>query len=190
VADRSRAEIEQLKEENSLLESRALHAEQRVTMLLEQMVTSVDNHRRQSQHGQGFSSISRTHSNASTATAGGFEGSRPRGNSNVSRDDSFLDNRSSMALDSLANELDALRSHWESTNRSHRLSSTFDLEATPTKETHEGNTLSESVSSWRRRLEEEELRASSPAVDLSDGLRTPTAATHAGAAEHSGNNMI
>ncbi|EEA20674.1 Negative regulator of mitotic exit [Talaromyces marneffei ATCC 18224] len=190
VADRSRAEIEQLKEENSLLESRALHAEQRVTMLLEQMVTSVDNHRRQSQHGQGFSSISRTHSNASTATAGGFDGGRPRDNNNVSRDDLFLDNRSSMALDSLANELDALRSHWESTNRSHRLSSTFDLEATPTKETHESSTLSESVSNWRRRLEEEELRASSPAIGLSDGLRTPIAATHAGAAEHSGSNMI
>ena len=70
ITDRSRAEIEQLKEENSLLENRAMHAEQRVTMLLEQMVTSVDNHRRQSQHGQGFSTISRTHSNASPATAG------------------------------------------------------------------------------------------------------------------------
>ncbi|OKL60507.1 hypothetical protein UA08_04263 [Talaromyces atroroseus] len=190
ATDKSRVEIEQLKEENSLLESRAVHAEQRVTMLLEQMVTSVDNHRRQSQHGQGFGNISRSQSNASTATAGGFGGGRSRGNSNVSRDDLFLDNRSSMALDSLANELDALRSHWESTNRNHRLSSTFDLDATtPIKESHEGSTLSQSVTNWRRRLEEEEARASSPTDSFAESMTTPTA-LRPEAPEHSGRNMI
>lgn len=157
-ADRTRGELEQLKQENSLLESRAVHAEQKVSMLLDQMVTSVDNHRRQSQHGQNLNPISRSHSTASTATISG----RPRGDSNISRDDSFLNNRSSMALDSLASELDALRSHWETNNRNnHRLSSTFDLEQTPTKETHDGTGLSESVTNWRRRLEEEETRNSS-----------------------------
>jgi Galactose oxidase, central domain len=192
ATDKSRMEIEQLKEENSLLESRAVHAEQRVTMLLEQMVTSVDNHRRHSQHGQGFSSISRTQSNASTATAGAAGGGRSRGNSNVSRDDSFLDNRSSMALDSLANELDALRSHWESTNRNHRLSSTFDLDpTTPTKESHhESGTLSQSVTNWRRRLEEEEARAISPTDSFDESMRTPTAAISPEIPEHSGSNMI
>lgn len=190
ATDKSREEIEQLKEENSLLESRALHAEQRVTMLLEQMVTSVDNHRRQSQHGQGFTSISRSQSNASTATVGGVGGGRSRGNSNVSRDDMFLDNRSSMALDSLANELDALRTHWESANRNHRLSSTFDLDATPTKEIHDGNNLSASVTNWRRRLEEEEARTSSPTDSFAESVKTPTAATHGETTEHSGSNMI
>lgn len=67
-----------------------------------------------------------------------------------------------MALDSLASELDALRSHWESNNRNnHRLSSNFDLDQTPTKETHDGTSISESVTNWRRRLEEEENRNSS-----------------------------
>ncbi|CRG85770.1 Tip elongation aberrant protein 1 [Talaromyces islandicus] len=176
AAERTRGEVEQLKQENSLLESRAVHAEQKVSMLLDQMVTSVDNHRRQSQHGQNLTTISRSHSTASTATISG----RPRADSNISRDDSFLNNRSSMALDSLASELDALRSHWESNNRNnHRLSSTFDLEQTPTKETHDGTSLSESVTNWRRRLEEEENRNSS--------LNADKAKT---SIEESGNNVI
>jgi DNA repair exonuclease SbcCD ATPase subunit len=165
AAERTRGELEQLKQENSLLESRAVHAEQKVSMLLDQMVTSVDNHRRQSQHGQNLNPISRSHSTASTATVSG----RPRGDSNISRDDSFLNNRSSMALDSLASELDALRNHWESNNRNnHRLSSTFDLDQTPTKETHDGTDLSESVTNWRRRLEEEETRNSSLNADRAE----------------------
>ncbi|QKX56610.1 uncharacterized protein TRUGW13939_03715 [Talaromyces rugulosus] len=165
AAERTRGELEQLKQENSLLESRAVHAEQKVSMLLDQMVTSVDNHRRQSQHGQNLNPISRSHSTASTATISG----RPRGDSNISRDDSFLNNRSSMALDSLASELDALRNHWESNNRNnHRLSSTFDLDQTPTKETHDGTDLSESVTNWRRRLEEEEIRNSSLNADRAE----------------------
>src|SRR5699024_2250097 len=40
-ADRSRAELEQLKQENNLLETRASDAEQKVTMLLDQVENSV-----------------------------------------------------------------------------------------------------------------------------------------------------
>ncbi|KAL1971051.1 hypothetical protein VTN77DRAFT_2 [Rasamsonia byssochlamydoides] len=165
AADRSRAELEQLKRENSLLETRALDAEQKVTMLLDQVEASVVNYRRQSQHGQGANGISR-HSSASTVTIG--LGGRPRADSTISQDDSFLNNRGSLALDSLANELDALRSHWESTNRNYRLSSNFDLDRTPTKESSDGGGLSESLTNWRRRLEEEEARASSPTIGASD----------------------
>ncbi|KAH8692944.1 putative cell polarity protein [Talaromyces proteolyticus] len=183
ATENTRSELEQLKQENTLLESRALHAEQKVSMLLDQMVTSVDNHRRQSQHGQGANNISRSHSTASTATISG----RPRADSNISRDDSFLNNRSSMALDSLATELDALRSHWESNNRNNnRLSSTFDLDQTPTKETHEGTSLSESVTNWRRRLEEEEARANTPNALSSDAAKS----SHGGLADEASGNMI
>ena len=38
------------------------------------------------------------------------------------------DARNSLALDSLATELDALRSHWETTNKNYRLSDKFDFE--------------------------------------------------------------
>jgi hypothetical protein len=62
-----------------------------------------------------------------------------------------------MALDSLANELDALRTHWESTNRNYRLSSQLDMERTPTKDNSDGPALmSDSLAEWRRRLDEDE----------------------------------
>ncbi|KAJ5156071.1 hypothetical protein N7492_008874 [Penicillium capsulatum] len=154
TAERSRAELEQLKKENTLLETRASDAEQKVNMLLEQVETSVGHYRRQSQHGNGMNGISRTHSNASSNTAGG----RNRADSSVSQDStSFPDNRGSMALDSLANELEALRSHWESTNHNYRLSTQLDLERTPTKENSDGpSMMSDSLTEWRRRLDEEE----------------------------------
>ncbi|KAJ5174763.1 uncharacterized protein N7482_000640 [Penicillium canariense] len=154
AADRSRSELEQLKKENVHLEIRATDAEQKVNMLLEQVETSVGHYRRQSQHVQGTNGISRTHSNASSNTAVG----RTRADSSVSQDSAtFPDNRGSMALDSLANELEALRTHWESTNRNYRLSSQLDLERTPTKENSDGPALmSDSLAEWRRRLDEEE----------------------------------
>ncbi|KKK13350.1 hypothetical protein AOCH_005518 [Aspergillus ochraceoroseus] len=157
TTENSRSELDQLKHENSLLETRAADAEQKVNMLLDQVEASVGHYRRQSQHGQGPNGISRTHSNASSNTIGAGVG-RSRANSAVSQDDSFLDNRGSMALDSLANELETLRSHWESTNRNYRLSTQSDYDRTPTKESG----LSDSLAEWRRRLDEEETREPSP----------------------------
>ncbi|KAL4749710.1 hypothetical protein BDW72DRAFT_213956 [Aspergillus terricola var. indicus] len=157
VSERSSSELEQLKHENSLLEARAMDAEQKVSMLLDQVEASVGHYRRQSQHGQGVNGISRTHSNASSGTIGAGT-RRSRANSAVSQDDTFLDNRGSMALDSLANELEALRSHWESTNSNYRLSTQSDFDRTPTKDSG----LSDSLAEWRRRLDEEEARAGSP----------------------------
>jgi hypothetical protein len=158
AAEKNRAELEQLKQENALLEARASDADQKVAMLLDQVEASVGHYRRQSQPVQGLNGISRTHSNASTNTISGVSG-RPRADSAVSQDDPFPDNRGSMALDSLANELEALRSHWESTNRNYRLSTQSDFDRTPTKETHG---LSDSLAEWRRKLDEEEARAGSP----------------------------
>lgn len=154
AAERSRAELEQLKQENAHLEGRASDAEQKVNILLEQVETSVGHYRRQSQHGQVANGISRSQSNASSNAAGG----RQRAGSNVSQDSTtFPDNRGSMALDSLANELEALRTHWESTNRNYRLSSQLDLDRTPTKENSDGPAMmNDSLAEWRRRLDEEE----------------------------------
>ncbi|KAJ5132321.1 hypothetical protein N7448_006479 [Penicillium atrosanguineum] len=156
---RSRAELDQLREENALLETRATDAEQKVNMLLEQVETSVGHYRRQSQHAPGTNGITRSHSNASSNTAVG----RPRADSNVSQESiTFPDNRGSMALDSLANELEALRTHWESTNRNYRLSSQLDMDRTPTKDTSEGPAMmNDSLAEWRRRLDEEERTGSS-----------------------------
>lgn len=194
AAEKTRAELEQLKQENSLLESRAMDAEQKVTMLLDQVEASVGNYRRHSQHVPGLNGISRTHSNASSNTIGGLS-ARPRANSNlsISQDDSFLDNRGSMALDSLANELEALRTHWESTNRNYRLSTQLDLDRTPTKESSGGAAamaagtattsgvaeapgsgeggLSSTVADWRRRLDDEDADADTvPSSTAAAGL--------------------
>jgi myosin heavy subunit len=167
TAERSRAELDQLKQENSQLETRASDAEKKVNMLLEQVETSVGHYRRQSQHGQGPNGISRSHSNASSNTVSG----RPRADSNVSQEStSFPDNRGSMALDSLANELEALRTHWESTNRNYRLSSQLDMERTPTKENSEGPALmSDSLADWRRRLDEEERVSKTKPLNVGNG---------------------
>ncbi|KAJ5551104.1 hypothetical protein N7461_005802 [Penicillium sp. DV-2018c] len=155
AAEQSRAELDQLKQENTHLETRASDAEHKVNMLLEQVQTSVGQYRRQSQHGT-TNGISRSHSDASDNTIGAGNG-RARADSSVSQDSNFPDNRGSMALDSLANELDALRSHWESTNRNYRLSTQLDLDRTPTKENSEGSALmSDSLAEWRKRLEDDE----------------------------------
>lgn len=171
-AQQSRSDLDQLKSENSMLESRAMDAENKVTMLLDQVGTSVTNYRRQSQqvpHQHGLNGINHNRQKSSSTMAS--ETGQERAESTTSGDEvPYADNRGSLALDSLASELDALRSHWETTNRSYRLSSQFDFERTPTKETPSsgggggggGGELSDSLANWRKRLEEEEKGGGPP----------------------------
>ena len=167
----ARSELEQLKTENSMLESRALDAEQKVTVLLDQVSASVGNYRRQSQnmhtnggHGHnrnlsnmsGISGISTTstnpplpnsHSNNASADPSSFPGVP---------DSTSDNNRNSMALDTLASELETLRSHWEDNHRTYRLSNQFDFEhASPTSASGNPNTMNESLADWRKRLSQE-----------------------------------
>ncbi|KAI9811267.1 MAG: Negative regulator of mitotic exit [Phylliscum demangeonii] len=208
-ADGARRELEQLTAENTVLEGRAHEAEKKVAVLLDQVVTSVDNYRRQSRqhlhqmqlahpppplsngvvpagaggaHRREISELSArsedsavtadTTSSASTAGgAGGVGGGGGSGGSTGILDASMMHaasltpshlsagggglppsshppptttttssssnsssstfrplhdmQRNSLALDTLASELETLRSHWESTNKaynSHRLS--------------------------------------------------------------------
>ncbi|OAL75284.1 kelch-domain-containing protein [Trichophyton violaceum] len=165
TTEKGMRDLEQLKKENLLLESRAMDAEKKVSMLLDQVESSVTNYRRQSQQvansvNSNGANLSRNASNASSA-ANANHANRSRAGSNVSQDDTLLNHRGSLALDSLANELDALRSHWETANRSYRISTQFDFDQTPTKETY-GEGLSDSLANWRRRLDEEEARADEP----------------------------
>lgn len=149
LTHQARADLDQLKSENTLLESRALDAEQKVSLLLDQVESSVDNYRRQSQHIQSNGIPGHQRNTSATSAQAGHT----RGDS-LSQETSFgPDNRSSVALDSLASELETLRTHWETTNRNYRLSSQFDFERTPTSAHGE---LSDSLASWRRRLDLEE----------------------------------
>lgn len=164
----ARTELEQLKSENSMLESRAMDAEQKVTLLLDQVGTSVTNYRRQSQQmTNGHSHNPSTSSNITTPRGGPLHSQ----SNSITTDATFnigphagvagteTNNRNSVALDSLASELETLRTHWEGTHRNYRMSNQFDFERTPTSATSTSvgdGALSESLASWRKRLEQEE----------------------------------
>lgn len=173
----ARTDIERMQQENSMLEERAKDAENKVQLLLDQVEHSVDNYRRQSRMSDmatpvpnGTSSHSRNASTASEATTidqytptglphhnniiGGHTRSTSDGAlSIVSTTTSNADGRNSLALDSLASELETLRSHWETTNKNYRLSERFDFEnqrgVGPARTT-------ESLASWRKGLDIDE----------------------------------
>jgi len=100
----ARATAKRLEQENQQLESRATEAEEKVSHLLDQVETSVDTYRR--------SIIPKR-----------TDGTSPP----ISPRSSSVGNRTSVALDSLAHELDQLRSHWESSSHRYRLSTTSSL---------------------------------------------------------------
>ncbi|PHH88094.1 hypothetical protein CDD83_7976 [Cordyceps sp. RAO-2017] len=148
-----RKDLEQLQSENSLLEQRATDAEQKVSLLLDQVENSVDSYRRRSRQiaslnsegvggSNGLELGHARHESTDTVSAYGGNG---------------LDARNSAALDNLATELETLRSHWEATNKNYRLSSNFDFDQPAVgKEESEGAAslgLSKSLADWRKRLD-------------------------------------
>lgn len=144
----ARSDLAQLQQENALLERRAQDAEQKVSLLLDQVEHSVDNYRRQSRQ-------------VDLTNAGGTHQRALSGAESISEASLYaaVDNRNSMALDSLASELETLRTHWETTNKNYRLSNVFDYDDRPTpKPEGAGGTteLSNSLADWRKRLDAEE----------------------------------
>ena len=172
TTQQARSELDQLKSENSMLESRALDAEQKVTLLLDQVGTSVGNYRRQSQQLNGHSH-NRNPSNISTTSAN-LQGNTLRsGHDNIDPNSLAANgpenNRNSFALDSLASELETLRSHWADTHRNYRHSNQFDFErSAPSSATGVGN-MSDSLANWRKRLDAEEARKGSTSSDSETG---------------------
>ncbi|KAK0112406.1 Negative regulator of mitotic exit [Cadophora gregata f. sp. sojae] len=152
ATQQARSDLAQLQQENTLLERRAQDAEQKVSLLLDQVESSVDNYRRQSRQVESNGAVTTSHHRTLSADS-------------VS-ETSLYDgaNRNSMALDSLANELETLRSHWENTNKNYRLSNAFDFEERNTARgpneglgaSNVGDGLSGSLSEWRKRLDAEE----------------------------------
>lgn len=149
----SRRDLEALQDENSLLERRALDAEQKVSLLLDQVENSVDNYRRRSRQVPSMDSA--------TLNTNGL-GHIRQDSSDAGSTYDGLDARNSAALDSLATELETLRSHWEATNKNYRLSTNFDFDPTSPGakkdigDSSNGIGLSESLADWRKRLDEEE----------------------------------
>ncbi|KAL2158376.1 hypothetical protein VTH06DRAFT_4424 [Thermothelomyces fergusii] len=183
----ARRDLEQLQQENALLERRAQDAEQKVSTLLDQVELSVDNYRRRSRQAPSVNSETMGLGGAGSANGNGGSSKQHnipghlRQESTASESESFYDPsgpgahgdtsrlslgdaRNSAALDSLANELETLRSHWEATNKNYRLSNTFDFDTAPVTATNRssgrkdeggaGLGLSESLADWRKRLDE------------------------------------
>ena len=170
----ARSDLAQLQQENALLERRAQDAEQKVSLLLDQVEHSVDNYRRQSRQVEstnGGGHHQRTLSGAESISEASLYG----GGDN---------NRNSMALDSLASELETLRTHWETTNKNYRLSNAFDYDERPVPKAQgesQPTELSSSLADWRKRLDAEEETARSrkgsqdllvgPSAGMGQGLR-------------------
>jgi len=155
AATTTRAELDTLRQQYTVVEERAREAETRVQMFLDQFENSVDNYRRQSQVPVGTNGeVTRHRTHDSIASADSLysrnEGSSTPEAANNRR--ASTGTRNSMALDNLASELDALRSHWETTNKAYRLSDRFDFERTPTKDRHDTN---EGISQWRDSVDSE-----------------------------------
>lgn len=149
-------ELSELKSVNGRLESRALDAEHRVTVLLDQVGSSVNNYRRQSQlQNVGPNGVSGVRTSVQSHNQG--RAASPSGTADsLSAAGDHDEARGSMALNDLATELETLKAQWESQSRSYRLSDRFDFERTPTREgNHQqppassGNELSHSMAQWR-----------------------------------------
>ncbi|KAK8049872.1 kelch domain-containing protein [Apiospora phragmitis] len=139
-------DLEQMQQDYAQLEKRALDAEHKVGLLLDQVENSVDNYRRRSRQVP-----------MDTPNLNGLGHSRQESSEAESLYGGLGDARNSAALDNLADELDQLRSKWEATNENYRLSNAFDFETTPAKKSDEvGLGLSASLADWRKRLDHEE----------------------------------
>lgn len=160
----SRKDLEQLRQENVLLEQRAHEAEQKVSLLLDQVETSVDAYRK----GRGASigsadQLAGANKRFSAASAGANGGSPGHARQESSEAESIYGglsgdpSRNSAALENLANELDTLRNKWEATNQNYRLSTAFDFEAPGSSKRSEKDEddpgLSDQLENWRKRLD-------------------------------------
>ena len=153
-----RKHFEQMRAENAQLEQRANDAEQKVSLLLDQVENSVDNYRRQSRQAHSMNSDlgANTNGMGHTRNESSEVESNYGGNNHNGHNTNAPDARNSAALDKFANELETLRTHWEATNKNYRLSTNFD-DPSAMKKDDDGNIgLSESLADWRKKLDTDE----------------------------------
>ncbi|KAB8356412.1 hypothetical protein FH972_023995 [Carpinus fangiana] len=186
TSDSHRSELEIIRRQNAELEARATEAERKAHDLLTHVGTTVNNYRRESQlngvNGRLHSRNTSTADSTISATSGySIETPQPLKHTDnremtdssttyttsagrPSADSDVL-SRNSMALDSLASELETLRSHWETTNKNYSRRSDAsvvnELEKTPTQTSHtsqgpagqQPGGLSGSLATWRKKLD-------------------------------------
>jgi hypothetical protein len=223
IAEQARTDLEALRHENILLESRAKDAETKVQAFLDQFENSVDNYRRMSRiesatptqsqgpnghfrhHGQKnsisgdsiYSSATDTEEddNASqnsgelTPSAHSFPTAGMAGSVGSPSSSRHERDRSSTALDSLATELDALRTHWEETNKkNYRLSDKFEFERGSVIGSGFGLDLDSGIGStgnhqqglpeWRRQLDSQNKGKENEVPHALQGSKKETTSEH------------
>ena len=143
-------ELEQLHNENAELEQRATDAEQKVSLLLDQVESHVDNYRRQSRQ------MPLTAAELHSGTNGLGHSRNESSDTESAYGGNGLDARNSAALDNLASELETLRTHWEATNKNYRLSTNFEFDPPTKTKNDDEHGLSSSLADWRKRLDTED----------------------------------
>ena len=144
--------VQSLREQNEILEKRAEEAERKVQTLLDTVGNSVENYR----HSRQINGLHPEEAAFSKGHTRGFSGSSLGAESNYSASaeaNTNIHDRNSMALDSLASELETLRSHWETTNKNYRSSQQSVNVTTPITPGSHGTNEGESLANWRRKLE-------------------------------------
>lgn len=184
ASQRPGVELDQLKGENAVLQSRAIEAEKKVTLLLGQVNISIGNYRRQSQQKHDNNLQLRNLPSAGTGidfTSASETGANSRDNSltaphpfpsSSSSDTNPLgttNTRNSTALESLANELETLRTHWEGNNREHGFERDARSPLTP-EASHVGGGISSGLANWRKRMDEEEIQATDANAAAAGGV--------------------
>ena len=144
-----RNNVDTLRNQNTTLEARAAEAERKIQLLLDTVGSTVNNYRRNSQSAEGMLSGNFDHDRNNTrhnrevsvaslgadSMYGGGPGEAIPPPATVTQHERSVPGdvhaphtgvshhaRNSLALDNLANELENLRTHWETTAREHRLS--------------------------------------------------------------------
>ena len=147
----SESEMASLREHNEMLEKRAEEAERKVQTLLDTVGSSVENFRSSRQmnglHPEEGNYV-KGHSRGLSASSLGAES-----NYSNTGESTNLNDRNSMALDSLASELETLRTHWETTNKNYRSSQQSVNVTTPITPGGGMTSEGESLANWRRKLD-------------------------------------
>lgn len=163
-------DLDQLRSENALLEQRATDAEQKVSLLLDQVEHSVDSYRRRSRQNNmhsaeaGANGLGLGHARQESSEAESVYGGATSSGGVGGGHTNSMNGRNSADLDHLASELETLRTHWEATNKNYRLSTNFDFDppadmkkAVADDDGMGGSAgLSESLADWRKKLDADE----------------------------------
>jgi len=152
-----RSRLATLQGQNANLETRATEAERKAQLLLSTVGATVNNYVRDTPRLNGHGH----NRGASTSSISGD--ALGLGQHDVATRNAAVMARNSMALDTLASELESLRSHWETTNKTYGSDDRNDNDTQDGTGPHDGEAVMlDSLANWRKKLELEEADEDGP----------------------------